>query len=248
MLLPVKSRAQQSLSTEGQVGLGNVNTAETLGQSNMVLSLLARYTQYGATDPRGEIGEVFFAFAYGLTNHLDLSIVFPYVTIDVGRNDLDKISFAAKYKIIERGKVIVAISPKIRVSVGAAPSLVRTRQTNIFIEANTRIQRGAQRIYINFGYGLIDYMDNLALEMTVTKILSFATGVSHVWGKSVTVFAEASGQKLIRQTDGDLYFQLGGIWRIHKGLIFKGSAGMGLPNKDRANTDQRAILGFSFFI
>ncbi|MGH7600560.1 MAG: hypothetical protein ACREOI_29745 [bacterium] len=248
MLLPETNSAQQGLNVEGYVGLGHVNTAETLGQNNMVLGLLTRYTQYGEIDPRGEVGEVLFAFAYGLTNNFDLAILVPYVTIDLGRNDLDKTSFALKYKLIERGHVSVALLPKIRLPIGGAKNLVRAEQPSTMIEVGTRIQNGAQKLYVNLGYGRVDYIDRFAYQVKISKMMKIGVGFTYDFSTPITAFAEVTGERLIGQIDDNLYFQLGGIWRIKKHLILKASAGMGLLDKNRAIIDQRAITGFSYCI
>lgn len=246
LLLHGTSSAQQGLNAEGYVGLVNLNTAETLGQNNKMFSLLTRYTQYGETDLRGEVGEALLAFAYGLTNNFDLSILVPYVMIDLGRNDVDKTSLAFKYKIIEHGKVTVAFLPKLRLPLGGAKSLVRTEQPGAMIEAVAKIQNGAQNFYVNLGYGLVDYVDRFVYQVHNTKMIKIGAGFTHDFSASIKAFAEVTGDKLFGKTDNNLYFQLGGIWQSQPHLILKAGAGMSLLDNNQAIIEQRAVAGFSY--
>jgi hypothetical protein len=248
VLTPSVSEAQLGLNSSGHTGLANINTPENLGRGEKILGLLGRYSQYGTNDPRGEIVEYLITLAYGINDHIDISILLPLISIRAGESAFGKIHISNKYCILSRQRLMISSIFSLQVPVDKGKKYVRSKHLNAQFELNTRVAFNRINLYLNGGIGRLDYMIRSLGDLENRSFFLFAGGITYGPDLPFVFFLEWSGRRSLKDGDDDSYFQIGSILNIRERIIIKGSAGLGLPNKEVAETDKRAVLGISYMM
>jgi hypothetical protein len=242
------THAQEGINIEGNVGLAHISSPNTLGKSKAVVCIMSRYTNYGDKDHRGAVREILHAGAYGITKNLDLGFVYSFININSHNNGLGNMSVSAKYHLCDVAKVRISLNSICYIPTGRKHLLLGSEKLGLQFGLSLGLRLRYFELLSNISYGYIDYYYPTQQQVFNKKSVTVSGGLLYNCSPTIQPFLEVVGQHVPELSDQDAYFQLGCIYQIYEPFIIKISLGFGLPDKDRANTDQRATLGLCYLL
>lgn len=246
MLGSQHSFAQAGINTGGSVGLFNIPSPNTLGKSGIEIGMLGRYSQYH--DSRAKVAEALFGVTYGLTDRLDISLLIPYGYINADNKGVENVTLSAKYRLGRIKRIVLALNPILYLPTGNKEHELGSESFGFQVIVNSGIQLSRSNLYMNFGFGLLDYFVNTQRVFVNTEIFTFSGGLTYKLLPSFTLIVEGVLQRIPEFSDEGFYFQLGGILKITKSLLLKGSGGVELFDDVNAVPKVRSIVGVSYVL
>ena len=231
----------------GQSGLSHVVRPEVYESSTWLISGQAMYTDHHREDPRGETGHIGMSVMRGDVGGLDVSAFAVYAAVQSGTEGLRGLGASAKALFGKwPGPLRLGIWAAVLAPVGSREELVASGEWNYLGELLASYPFGAGELVVNFGLGKLDaYVrskDGLRAETIATARFGYWKRVH----PDVLLAAELVGSSVVRRRDEDLFFQAVAGWEVRQGILLRASAGLGLPDSAKANTNVRAVLGISY--
>ncbi|MDZ7372407.1 MAG: hypothetical protein ONB23_00430 [candidate division KSB1 bacterium] len=236
--------AQPLPIAHGQRGTPHVADPLPLGRGVSQVGLGALYTDYGTDDARGETGSYVVHYTRGLTDRLDVALALGYTSVHAGKGGLARSALSAKALVTP---LTSPVSLGVIVSVLLPPpdpdALVSSSGTNPALQLALGWSREGQKLVASGGVARVDVLAPPKQELEPEYAVVAALAYERALANQLTGFLELVGSSVPALEDEDLFFQVGASWSVRESVRLVASAGIGLPNRELANTERRATLG-----